>query len=120
MSSIARSAADETSGVPVAPPPRSRRLPSFVQDRIYSAILFLASLSIFVVVLGIALELVLASGETLRRFGMSFFSRSAWDPVRQDFGALAFVFGTLYTSFWALLLAVPVSIGAAIFLAEVA
>jgi phosphate transport system permease protein len=120
MSSIARTAADETAGAPLAPTPRSRHLPSFVQDRIYSAILFLASLSIFVVVLGIALELVLASGETLHRFGMGFFARAAWDPVRQDFGALPFIFGTLYTSFWALLLAVPVSIGAAIFLAEIA
>src|SRR5205823_7850117 len=93
---------------------------TLVQDRIYACVLFVASLSILVLVVAIALELVLASRETLHRFGWSFFVRTAWDPVHEDFGALAFILGTLYTSFWALVIAVPIGVGAAIFLAELA
>src|SRR3954451_14099998 len=91
-------------GPPGHSPPAAHRfsLSTLLQDRIYSGILFVASLSILVLVVAIALELVLASRETLHRFGWSFFVRTAWNPVRQDFGALAFILGTLYTSFWAL------------------
>lgn len=53
-------------------------------------------------------------------FGWSFVTGSTWDPVAENFGALPFIYGTLMTSFLALLLAVPVGLGAAIFLAELA
>ena len=49
-----------------------------------------------------------------------FSSRSTWDPVAGDFGALPFIYGTLVTSALALLIAVPLGLGAAIFLAELA
>jgi phosphate transport system permease protein len=93
---------------------------TYLQDRLYSALLFLASLSILALVVAIAMELLIGSRESLQRFGVRFFVRMAWDPVHEDFGALAYILGTLYTSFWALLIAVPISVGAAIFLAEVA
>ena len=120
MSIVARSESQPGPQVPAATPPKARAIPTFVQDRIYAAILFIASLSILILVVAIALELVLASRESLQRFGWRFFTRMAWDPVHQNFGALAYILGTLYTSFWALLMAVPISIGAAIFLAELA
>ena len=120
MSIVARSERQPGPQVPAATPPKARAIPTFVQDRIYAAILFIASLSILILVVAIALELVLASRESLQRFGWRFFTRMAWDPVHQNFGALAYILGTLYTSFWALLMAVPISIGAAIFLAELA
>jgi phosphate transport system permease protein len=53
-------------------------------------------------------------------FGWSFLTSSTWDPVAQDFGALPFIYGTAMTSFLALLIAVPVGLGSAIFLAELA
>jgi phosphate transport system permease protein len=53
-------------------------------------------------------------------FGWSFITSSAWDPVAEKFGALPFIYGTLMTSLLALLIAVPVGLGSAIFLAELA
>jgi phosphate transport system permease protein len=52
------------------------------------------------------------------RFGLSFLKNSTWDPVAEQFGAWPFIWGTLYSSLLALLLAVPVGVGTAIFLAE--
>jgi phosphate transport system permease protein len=56
----------------------------------------------------------------IRAFGLSFLVTSTWDPVAEQFGAIPFVYGTLVSSLLALLLAVPLGIGAAIYLAEIA
>lgn len=55
-----------------------------------------------------------------QKFGWTFLSRQVWDPVADEFGAAAFIYGTLVTSLVALLLAVPCGVGVAIFLAELA
>jgi len=67
-----------------------------------------------------AYELVTGSRLSLERFGWRFLIDTVWDPVALRFGALPFIYGTIVTSFLALLLAVPVGLGAAIFLAELA
>jgi len=54
------------------------------------------------------------------KFGLDFFRTSKWDPIEENFGALPFIYGTLVTAAVALLIAVPLGIGAAIFLAELA
>ena len=54
------------------------------------------------------------------KFGLAFLRTSVWDPIFNQFGALPFIYGTLVTSITALLIAVPLGIGAAIFLAELA
>lgn len=54
------------------------------------------------------------------RFGWSFLGGTTWDPVAEDFGAAPFIYGTLVTSFVALLLAVPLGVGVALFLTELA
>ena len=54
----------------------------------------------------------------LREYGLSFLWRSEWDPVQEKFGGLVMIYGTLMTSFIALLIAVPVSFGIALFLTE--
>lgn len=74
--------------------------------------------SIFVIVLFIFIILILRSQLSLHAFGWKFFTRQAWDPVSGDFGALPFIYGTLMTSFLALLIAVPLAMGVAIFLTE--
>ena len=58
--------------------------------------------------------------EAFEKFGLAFLWRDAWDPVQQDFGARVPIFGTLVTAFIALLIAVPVSFGLAMFLTEIA
>ena len=60
------------------------------------------------------------SSLALNKFGFRFFTSQNWDPNSDEFGALPFVYGTLMTSFLALLIAVPLGVGAAIFLAELA
>jgi phosphate transport system permease protein len=57
---------------------------------------------------------------SLQRFGLSFLFSQDWNPVKGNFGALPYVFGTLVSTFLALLLAGPISLGAAVFLAEFA
>lgn len=60
------------------------------------------------------------SGLTRAKFGFHFFAGTNWDPVAGDFGALPFIWGTVLTSVLALIISVPLGVGAAIFLAELA
>ncbi|HEV8199296.1 MAG TPA: phosphate ABC transporter permease subunit PstC [Candidatus Polarisedimenticolia bacterium] len=73
-----------------------------------------------VLVTGIAVVLVHESWLSIRTFGLGFWTTSTWDPVAGDFGAVPFLWGTLYSSFLALLLSTPVAIGIAVFLSEMA
>jgi len=65
-------------------------------------------------------ELWRTSGPSRHQFGFGFFKGTNWDPVAGDFGALPFIYGTLLTSILALMISVPLGVGAAIFLAELA
>lgn len=67
---------------------------------------------------GILLSLVWGAWPAISKYGLSFLTRSVWDPVQEDFGGLVMIYGTLATSFIALLIAVPVSFGIALFLTE--
>lgn len=84
--------------------------------------LLVAALGLGVLGLAVAIGLNLAgeAGPALGQFGPAFFARSIWDPVREEFGALPFIYGTLATSFLALLIGSPVALATAIFLAELA
>ena len=91
-------------------------------DQVYSAVTFLAALSIFVIILWLVGQLTGGSLASIHHFGWTFLTRSGWDEeaTPPNFHALPFIFGTLYSSLIALALAVPVSVGAAIFLSELA
>ena len=69
-------------------------------------------------VAGIALVMVHGSWLSIQKFGLNFWRTSTWDPVSGEFGALPFLWGTLYSSLIAMLLATPVALGIAIFLSE--
>jgi phosphate transport system permease protein len=70
------------------------------------------------VVIGIAVVLVNGSMLSVKKFGLSFWTTSTWDPVAGQFGALPFIWGTLYSSVLALAIAAPIALGIAIFLSE--
>ena len=70
------------------------------------------------IVVGIAVVLTMESWLSIQKFGFGFWTTSTWDPVVGDFGALPFIWGTLYSSILALLIATPVALGIAIFIAE--
>lgn len=80
--------------------------------------MLLCALSIFAIVALIATELVTHSQITLAKFGLKFFVGSAWNPVVNNFGALPFIYGTIVSSVLALIMAVPLAVGVAIFLTE--
>jgi phosphate transport system permease protein len=90
-------------------------------DRLYQFLLVLAAAAVMALVLGIAYELWQNSALSRQAFGWNFLVTSEWDPALTDtFGALPFILGTLITSSIALLAAIPLGMGAAIFLAELA
>jgi phosphate transport system permease protein len=89
-------------------------------DEIAHLITLAFAASIFLLTAGLVLELWLKSELPRHTFGWHFLSTSAWDPVFEKFGALPFIYGTVVTSAGALFLAVPLGVGAAIFLAELA
>ena len=68
----------------------------------------------------LVLELYRNSALTVHKFGWSFFVTQTWDPIAGEFGALPFIYGTVVTSALALLIAIPLGVGAAVFLAELA
>jgi phosphate transport system permease protein len=89
-------------------------------DRAFQWLTLLMALAVFALIGLIGWELAHGSGITLRQFGWRFLVRSDWDPVNEQFGALPFIFGTLVSSFIALLIAVPISIATAVYLTELA
>jgi phosphate transport system permease protein len=70
--------------------------------------------------LALVVVLVIGALPAVRRFGWRFLVGTNWDPVAESFGALAFIYGTVVSSFLALVMAVPLGVGAAIYLAELA
>jgi phosphate transport system permease protein len=78
------------------------------------------AISVLVITAGLVYELWKHSDTTRAKFGLGFLFTQTWDPLQEQFGALPFVYGTLVTSFLALLIAVPLGVGAAIFLSEMA
>jgi phosphate transport system permease protein len=75
---------------------------------------------VFSLLAAILFSLIYGSQETLSKYGLSFLWTNEWDPVQAEFGALVPILGTLLTSFVALMIAIPVSFGIAIFLTELA
>jgi phosphate transport system permease protein len=78
----------------------------------------LFALAVAVTLIWIAIEVAIQAMPAIRQFGVSFFTTTAWNPVENKYGALPQIYGTLVTSFIALLIAVPVGLGVAIFLSE--
>jgi phosphate transport system permease protein len=105
----------------VAPPPlvgsnRQRRLIS--GDRIFRAIAYGAAALILLIAAIFIIALFIPALPAITKFGLGFFVSRTWDPVRSQFGALPAIYGTLVTSAIALVIAFPIGLGAALFLAE--
>ncbi len=89
-------------------------------DEIAHLITLIFAASVILITSLLVYELWVNSALSRHRFGLHFFFTRVWDPIFEQFGALPFVYGTLVTAAVALVLAVPVGLGAAIFLAELA
>lgn len=89
-----------------------------VGDKIFRTILLIAAATILIIVAAIFVMMAQNSMPTLEKFGFGFLIGREWKPAQEEFGALPFIYGTVVSSLLALILAVPVSLGIAIFLVE--
>ena len=87
-------------------------------DRIFRFAMLACGLAVLGVLVLIVYELVLRSALSWHAFGFKFFVGRDWDPVNEQFGALPFVYGTLVSSLLALIIAVPLAVGVAVFTTE--
>jgi phosphate transport system permease protein len=97
--------------------PRKRRLTA---DDVAYAFVLLFALSIIAITVLLIFELWQRSSLTRDKFGFSFLTSQLWNPVTNQFGALPFLYGTVVTSAIALLISIPLGVGAAIYLSELA
>src|SRR5215467_9191577 len=91
---------------------------SNLADGIFRVIVVACALTILVVVGLIVFELITQSRLSMSKFGFSFLVKQIWDPVAEDFGALPFIYGTIVSSLLGLIIAVPLSVGTALFFTE--
>lgn len=90
------------------------------QDRLFRGTTRLFAYFVLLTVLAIFISLLMGAWPALDKFGFGFLSGTEWNPVTEEFGAAVAIFGTLVTSIIALIIAVPVSFGIAIFITELA
>ena len=89
-------------------------------DRLFRWVTAVFAGVIVITLAAMALQMLRASGPSLSRFGVGFLASRQWDVIHEDFGALPFIFGTVVSSLLGLVVAVPVALGVAIFLSELA
>jgi phosphate transport system permease protein len=89
-------------------------------DRIFGWVAKGAALFTLIMLIAILGSLTLSAWPAISKYGFGFLTSTTWDPVKEEFGGLVMIYGTLMTSFIALLIAVPVSFGIALFLTELA
>src|ERR1700682_138565 len=89
-------------------------------DRAFRIAVILAAGCIPLLLIGIVVLLLLDAWPAVQRFGLGFLVSSDWDPVAEKFGAAAYAYGTIVTSIIALLLAGPIGVGCAVYIAEYA
>lgn len=100
------------------PPSKKPRGWGALSDRLFGIAAKSAAFLTLTMLLGILFSLVVGAYPAMQKFGFGFLTSTTWDPVKEDFGGLVMIYGTLATSFIALLIAVPVSFGIALFLTE--
>jgi phosphate transport system permease protein len=90
----------------------------FNSDAAFKALMVLAGLTVLALVVLIVFTLMQRSALAWQKFGFSFFTGSAWDPVAGEFGGLPFMYGTVVSSLVALVIAVPLAVAVAVFVTE--
>ena len=98
-------------------PPERRRVAPWA-DKLFSVLAHGAAWLTLSLLVGIIVSLLIGAAPAIKQFGLGFLWTADWDPVKEKFGGLVMIYGTLMTSIIALVIAVPVSFGIAIFLTE--
>ena len=100
------------------PPPVKRARSGPLADRIFGWLAKGSALLTLALLLAILTSLTISAWPAISKYGLSFLTSTVWDPVQNEYGGLVMIYGTLATSLIALLIAVPVSFGIALFLTE--
>jgi len=87
-------------------------------DRIFRIVLTLCAALILVIVVAMIAVMTHSSWLSIKEFGFGFLTGQTWDPIKGEFGALPFIYGTIVSAVLALLIATPISVGVAVFLVE--
>ena len=95
-----------------------RALSGPLADQVFGWLAKAAALLTMGLLAAILLSLTISAWPVIHKYGLSFLTSTVWDPVQEDFGGLVMIYGTVATSLIALLIAVPVSFGIALFLTE--
>src|SRR5215469_813051 len=98
--------------------PRRSSKTSRLADGGFQGLVWICAACVLAIVAFILMELIKGSSLSLHQFGWKFFTGSDWDPVNGNFGSVPFIYGTLVSSLVALIIAVPLSMGVAIFITE--
>jgi phosphate transport system permease protein len=101
-----------------SPPPAKRPRTGRTTDKLFGWAAMGAALLTLAMLIGILVSLLIGAWPAIAKFGIGFLGSSVWDPVKDEYGGLVMIYGTLATSLIALLIAVPVSFGIALFLTE--
>ena len=120
LTSPATSSADRPAVPDATVTATSRLARDVVRDRLFRGTTKVSGALVFGMVLAILVTLALGASLALRKFGFGFLTSTAWNPVTEEFGAAAPIYGTLITSVIAMLIGVPLSFGVALFITEVA
>jgi phosphate transport system permease protein len=104
---------------PLGQPPSTRHAGPWA-DALFSVLAHAAAILTLLLLAGIILSLIVGAAPAIREYGLGFLWRAEWDPVKNQFGGLVMIYGTVATSLIALVIAVPVSFGIALFLTELA
>jgi len=91
-----------------------------LREKLFRGATFVAAILVLTLLGGVAISLLVGAWPAFSHFKLAFLTQTIWNPVTDKFGALAAVYGTLVTSLIAMLLAVPISFGIAVFLTELA
>jgi phosphate transport system permease protein len=105
-------------GLTVVSKSKIGRNESVFADSAFRSAVVLCAVAVLAIVALIVFELVTQSRLSMSKFGFKFLIKQIWDPVNEDFGALPFIYGTVVSSLIALVIAVPLSVGTALFLTE--
>jgi phosphate transport system permease protein len=109
---------NEASSVATGAPAPMKQNQNALMDALFRNLTRLFAFLVFILLAAILVSLIYGSRETLAKYGLSFLWTNDWDPGKQNYGAVVPILGTLCTSAIALLIAVPVSFGIAVFLTE--
>jgi phosphate transport system permease protein len=116
--SSSKSAGSAGSAMIKTPPPTRNARSGPLLDILFAAVAKGAAVFTLLLLVAILVSLTISAWPAISKFGLGFLFSTTWDPVKEDFGGLVMIYGTVMTSLVALVIAVPVSFGIALFLTE--